>query len=93
MIDLPKPLVGDSKVVEVGDPQELYRWLKAYSPGTLILEHMEDAIVGVIPVSEDLYALAYDYRVVLAVLQRHLEMSYDDSVVYFEQQLLSLIHI
>ena len=90
MIDPSKPLVGDSKVVEVENAQELYQWLKAYSPGTLSLDHMEDAIVGVIPVAPDLYALAYDYGVVLDVLQRHLEMSYDDSVVYFEQQLLPL---
>ena len=82
--------IDRGEAVDFGTAAELYAWLKAHSPGTLILEGMDSAILGILPVSPGLYALAYDYRVVLEVLQRDLQISYGDAVVYFQERLLPL---
>jgi hypothetical protein len=70
--------------------QELYDWLRENSPGTIILQSMEEALVGVMPQTPGLYALCYEYEAVLEVLRRDLQIDYAESVVYFTKHLWPL---
>ena len=80
----------DVSKVEFETVEELYSFLREHSPETIILENMEDALVGVLPVATNLCALVYLKSAVIDGLQRQLEISYDDAVTYFDTHLIKL---
>jgi hypothetical protein len=68
---------------------ELYAWLAKHSGQSIIIEGMEDAIVGMIA-SEGKACLVYDVSAILKILQDDLEMSESDATVYFERKILPM---
>lgn len=69
---------------------ELYEYLRVHSPRTLILSGMDSAVAGVVDVGDGLLGIVYDYDIVLEIVSKTMEISYDDSVVYFERSLYPL---
>ena len=82
---------SDNKpVLEFTEPAKLFAWLNEHSPATLILQGMDEAMIGVVPVGKHTYGLIYRHDLILNVLQRDFEMSYGDAVVYFDRELYPL---
>ena len=69
---------------------EMLAWLQEHSPGTVILEGLDAAIVGVFGSRPGLACLVYDRGAIVKVLREDFKMSYADAVVHFSDELFPL---